>query len=113
MAAGTTNPGGAAISMLDGVPARIRGRHAFVHERLLILVARETERHGGLRYGKQEASQLLGCNQRSVDRAMTRLRRDGLIRSIPQFNERGGQIANEYRATALGMQQARALCERA
>lgn len=92
---------------LQGVPRKISDRHAFVYERLLILVARETETRGGFTAGKREAADMLGCSQRSIDRAVTRLRREKLLQSVPQYNKSGAQIENEYRATDKGQVIAR------
>ena len=108
----TTDHADAGKELLAGIPAGFRDRHVFVHERLLMLIARETELNGGFRYGKREAADLMGCNQRSIDRAVTRLRREGTVKSVPRYSETGAQVANEYRATAKGMRKARALMER-
>ena len=89
---------GAAALTLDGVASTVNGRHAFVHERVLALVERETARSGGLRATKRELAELLSCDVSSVDGAIRRLRREGRILSAPSFDESGGQLANVYRS---------------
>lgn len=93
-------------SSLKGVSRRINGRHAFVHERVLELVARETELRGSVTFRKADLAHRLGCCERSLDRAVTRLRREGFITTTPLFDEAGGQLGNEYRATADGLERA-------
>ena len=90
-------------SSLSGVSKRINGRHAFIHERVLELIARETELRGGVHFRKADLAHRLGCYERTLDRAVTRLRREGLIASTPLFDEVGGQLGNEYRATEAGI----------
>lgn len=82
---------------LDGVATTINGRHAFVSERVLALVERETVRSGGLSATKRDLAELLSCDVSSVDGAIKKLRREGRIESIPRFDENGGQLANVYR----------------
>ena len=84
---------------LDGVASTVNGRHAFVHERVLALIRRETERAGALRVSKRRLADLLSCDIGSVDNAIRRLRRTGQIESIPQYDKSGGQLENAYRAT--------------
>ena len=44
----------------------------------------------------------LGCCDQSLDRALTRLRREGYIISEPSFDSNGGQLGNVYRVTEAG-----------
>ena len=83
---------------LEGIDTSIDGRHAFVHERVLSLIRRESERVGALRISKHELAKLLGCSVCSVDNAIRRLRREGLIDSVPLYDANRGQIENAYRA---------------
>lgn len=85
---------------LDGVPTIVNGRHAFVHERVLALIRRETKRSGALRMSKRQLADLLGCDICSVNTAIRRLRRTGQIESIPQHDASGGQVENAYRTPA-------------
>lgn len=93
---------------LEGVKTRIRGRHAFVHERVLEIIVQQSKQNGSVRVNKATLAEKLGCCVRSVDRSISRLRRDGLIRSTPVFNENGAQLGNEYCATAKGVARAKA-----
>ena len=93
-------------SSLQGVSTRINGRHAFVHERVLELIVRETELRGSVTFQKTDLSKRLGCCPRTLDRALTMLRRDGLVVSTPVFAESGAQLGNDYRATEEGIAHA-------
>lgn len=93
---------GTGVSLM-GVSTHINGRHAFIHERVLELIARETELRGSVAFRKADLAQRLGCCENSVDRAITRLRRDGYVISTPMFSPTGAQMENEYRATAEGV----------
>lgn len=91
---------------LTGVSVRINGRHAFIHERMLELIVRETQARGSVRFRKGELARRLGCCDRTLDRALTRLRRSGDVVSEPVFAESGAQLGNEYRATEQGRHHA-------
>lgn len=95
------------------IPARIDGRHAFAHERVLVFIALETRLEGAVRCSKREISEMLGVNLRTVDRAIVRLRSSGEVESVPCHNEAGAQLGNEYRATEEGLATADALIARA
>lgn len=82
---------------LTGIDDRKGDRHAFVHERVYELIARDTRAQGECRFAKRELAEALGCNVRMVDRAITRLRREGAIESVPQYDENGAQLGNAYR----------------
>lgn len=99
----------ASAPRVGAVPTMVNGRHAFADERTLVLIARETERGEGILLSKREIAERFEMNQRSIDRALTRLRRDGLVVSTPQFNDAGAQVGNVYRATEAGMERAVAL----
>ena len=91
---------------LVGVSTRINGRHAFTHERVLELIVRETELRESVTFSKTDLARRLGCCGRTLDRALTRLRRDGLITSEPSFGPNGAQLGNVYRATPAGIAEA-------
>ena len=57
-------------------------------------------------------SERIGCCVRSLDRALTRLRREGLVVSTPVFNKVGGQLGNRYTATPEGIERAQRLARR-
>ena len=89
---------------LKDIPRRIRDRHAFVHERILGLIVKETELHGSVSFAKRTLARKLGCNTRSVDRAVMRLRKEGLIQSVPVYSQAtGAQLGNSYKATERGI----------
>lgn len=91
---------------LTGVSNRINGRHAFIHERVLELVVRETELRESVTFRKADLARRLGCCERTLDRALTRLRRDGLVVSEASFSPTGAQLGNVYRATPEGIELA-------
>lgn len=66
-----------ALSPLDGISVSINKRHAFVHERVLEYIVRETNQAGGVIFNKKEMANWLGCCPRSLDRAVHRLREQG------------------------------------
>ncbi|OUO33538.1 MarR family transcriptional regulator [Olsenella sp. An293] len=90
-------------SSLKGVRKRINGRHAFVHERMLEMIVRETILRGQVSFAKADLARRLGCCPKTVDHAVTRLRREGLIETSPVFGPTGAQLPSEYRATAEGV----------
>ena len=94
-------------SSLTGVATRINGRHAFVHELIMLLVVRETELRDSVTFAKQDLATRMGVCVRSVDRAVTRLRREGLITTEAIFGPTGAQLGNAYRATPEGIELAR------
>lgn len=93
-------------SSLRGASTVVNGRHAFIHERVLVLIARETERCGSVSFLKSDLAKRLGCQEHTLDRALTRLRREGFVVSTPTFDATGAQRANEYRATDEGLERA-------
>lgn len=98
-------------SSLTGIRRRVNGRHAFIHERVLDLVVRETELRGKVTFRKSDLARRLGCSERTLDRAVTRLRREGLVESTPVFDAWGGQLGNEYRATPAGVSVSAAMAD--
>lgn len=54
---------------------------------------------GGVVATKSELAELLECNKKTIDRSVSALRADGLIRvEYLHDEETGGQIANRYTA---------------
>lgn len=94
-------------SSLLGVTTRINGRHAFVYERILLLIVRETELRESVTFRKQDLAKRMGVCARSVDRAIMKLRKEGLITSEAVFGENGAQLGNIYRATPEGIELSR------
>ena len=65
-------------------------------ERLLGYLAAQTTISGAARATKKELSQLMGCSVKTIDRAITRMSREGLIKVEPCHSENGGQLSNAY-----------------
>lgn len=82
-----------------------RKRHAFLWERVLILVALESD--NGLKATKRAMACVLGCCPDSLDRVITGLARDGLIEREPVYDANGARTSTIYRATARGAVEAR------
>ncbi len=91
---------------LVGVSNRVNGRHAFIHERVLELIVRETELRESVTFRKTDLARRLGCCDRTLDRALTRLRREGLVTSEASYTDAGAQLGNIYRATPAGIELA-------
>lgn len=66
-------------------------------QRALGYIAAQTAVAGGVRCTKREMAEMLGCDVKTVDRAIAHLRREGLIEVEPRYHENGGQLANTYR----------------
>ena len=96
-------------SSLVGISTRVNGRHAFVHECLLMLIARETVLRDGVEFGKEDISKRMKRSSLSVSKALTTLRKNGFIVVEPQYDENGGQLMNRYRATSAGIERAEQL----
>lgn len=94
------------------VTQRYKNRHAFIHERVLALIARETEEHGSMCASKNDLAENLDCCVRSIDRAIQRLKREGMVTVQAEYGPKGGQLGNSYRTTRKGAKIARQfLCE--
>ena len=96
----------------SGAPAKMGERHAFVHERVLVLIAMATRAGGEAKLTKGDLAQKLGVHVCSIDRAVKRLRAEGDIESIACYSAQGAQLANAYRATPQGLARADALIAR-
>lgn len=55
---------------------------------------------GGIPISKSDIAEAAGCVVRTADRALQRLRAEGLVESVGNFAEAGGQMANSYRIRA-------------
>lgn len=95
-----------AAADLEGVPSAISGRHAFGHERLLVLIVNKTAAAGGLNMSKREIADVLGVNVHTIDRAVKRLKDEGLIEAVAFYDAQGAQQGNRYRSTDEGVRQA-------
>lgn len=96
-------------SSLRGIPTKLDGRHAFVYERALALIARETLLVGSVEFRKADLAARMGCCVPTLDRALLRLKREGYVEVEPRFAESGAQLSNGYRATEKGMEYAKRL----
>ena len=74
---------------------------------MLELIVRETELRESVTFNKSDLARRLGCCERTLDRAVTRLRHDGLIVSEAAYAPSGAQLGNVYRATPEGIALAR------
>lgn len=95
-----------AAADLEGVPSAISGRHAFGHERLLVLIVNKTAAAGGLNMSKREIADVLGVNVHTIDRAVKRLKDEGLIEAVAFYDAQGAQQGNRYRSTDEGVRRA-------
>lgn len=87
-------------------PERLRHRHAFTHERVLMLIAYRSGNDSGVTISKRELAESLRVCLRSVDRAVTTLRSHGFVMSVPRYSDCGAQLGNEYRITEAGLKRA-------
>ncbi len=46
---------------------------------------------------KKDLAAGVGVSEKTVERSLTHLRREGVIESVPQYAENGTQLANAYR----------------
>ena len=54
------------------------------------------ERHEGKPCSKAQIAAVLGRNEKTVDRLLSRMRREGIVISTPVHAENGAQLANVY-----------------
>ena len=86
---------------LQGVSDRINGRHAFVHERVLELIARGTTEDGSISFRKGDLAVRLAAATKPRPRAHAPAPR-GLYHFRASFDSNGGQLGNVYRVTEAG-----------
>ena len=97
----------AAATGVTPVAAAGPGGHAFGHERLLVLIVNKTAAAaGGLNMSKREIADVLGVNVHTIDRAVKRLKDEGLIEAVAIYDAQGAQQGNRYRSTDEGVRQA-------
>lgn len=63
---------------------------------LLGYIAAQTTISGVAQATKKELSQLMSCSVKTIDRAITRISREGLIKVEPYHSENRGQLPNVY-----------------
>lgn len=66
-------------------------------ERLLGYIAVKSSTDGSFSCSKSELSSRLHCSPKTIDRALHRLRQEGIIVVEENYLENGGQMANTYR----------------
>lgn len=66
-------------------------------QRVFQLIALQNTLAGSVRITKREMAEELGCSQKTIDRAVARLKEEHLIEVEPVYLENGGQVANTYR----------------
>lgn len=54
------------------------------------------ERHEDKPCSKAQIAAVLGRNEKTVDRLLSRMRREGIVRSTPVYADNGAQLANVY-----------------
>lgn len=91
-AADTRRPRGARgakrIRMTAAGPVRLTPTEAKIIEFI--------ERHAGRPCSKAKIALALGRNEKTVDRLLSRMRREGIVLSEPVHAENGAQLANVY-----------------
>lgn len=70
-------------------------------QRLLAHIATQTALEGGITCSKRDFAKTLNCDIRTIDRAISVLRKDNLIETEARYLENGGQVANYYRAVNI------------
>lgn len=63
---------------------------------LLGYIAAQTTISGVAQATKKELSQLMGCSVKTIDRAITRMSPEGLIKDEPCHSENRGQLPSTY-----------------
>lgn len=66
-------------------------------QRVFQLIALQATLAGSARITKREMAEELGCSQKTIDRAVARLKEERLIEVESAYLENGGQVANTYR----------------
>lgn len=79
-------------------------------KQLIVIIASHQVGDGYVAFSKRELTELLGKCGKTVDGAVSNLRRRGLIEAKPRYSETGGQISSAYRVTELAREKHPALC---
>lgn len=69
-------------------------------QRLLGYIAAQTAVEGGARCSKKDFASLMHCDVKTIDRAITHLRRENIIEVEARHLDNGGQLPNLYRVAA-------------
>ncbi|WP_165043369.1 MULTISPECIES: helix-turn-helix domain-containing protein [unclassified Adlercreutzia] len=66
-------------------------------QQILNYLVNLTATDGVARCTKRDIAQAIGCSDKTADRALVRLRREGFVEASACFDESGAQIGNTYR----------------
>lgn len=66
-------------------------------QRILGFIAAQTAKGGQVSCSKKAIAEQVHCDMKTVDRAIARLRKEGVIEVEERYAENGGQLANAYR----------------
>ncbi|WP_165043992.1 helix-turn-helix domain-containing protein [Adlercreutzia sp. ZJ138] len=61
------------------------------------IASRQAPDGTGAALTKKEIAQVVGCDEKTVERAIVRLRTKGMIEVVPRHGETGAQLGNSYR----------------
>lgn len=75
--------------------------HLTPSERVLLRWVSEHDDGLGALASKRSIAEVMGKNVKTIDRAVCRLRRLGMIEAVPRYGASGGQVSNAYRVTLL------------
>lgn len=68
---------------------------------VLVFIDERGSERDGVALTKRALAESTGRNIKTVDRAVSSLRRRGMVEAVPQYDEAGGQLSNAYRVTLL------------
>lgn len=72
-------------------------RLTYSQQQILGYIAGLTLSGGVVRCTKHDIAEAVGCSEKTVDRAIMRLRRESLVEVLPCHDENGAQVGNAYR----------------
>ncbi len=83
------------------IPEKNEGERArrltYSQQQILGYIAGLTIPGGAVRCTKRDIANAVGCSEKTVDRAIMRLRKEGLVETLPCYSESGAQVGNAYR----------------
>lgn len=68
---------------------------------ILGFIAERSVLDGAARHTKKEIADAVGVSLKTVDRAIVKLRSEGLIEAIERRDDSGAQLSNEYRIARM------------
>lgn len=66
-------------------------------QRILGYIAAQTAIEGSAQCTKRDLADMFNCDVKTVDRAISHLRREGVIEVVPRYRDNGAQLGNAYR----------------